>query len=301
MAEISARIPRRKNPYGLHVDVTEPAFEEEPKEPTNSSQDPTAGGRTRSFHSAIGADGLFSGGPLFTSLVDVALVMLVNVAVLAGELDVVKCSFSMFGNGVVGLFFVFGLRGSEQSVGGFVVALDGVESRTQDSFGDVVRAIVHPVSEVRQFSVVFIARTEDVEVRPNSMWPSGNMHMCTTDNAINVKEANALGPGAIVLQAACEGSTTLERDNLDPHAALTIATCVMAVNFLSGRLCPHILIVHCQSWPDKVVGAVCIGSFSTTAVLSHWTRTAESNRIVFQVFELAPSPAALDDDPILRE
>jgi hypothetical protein len=63
---------------------------------------------------------------LFTSLVDVALVMLVNVAVLAGELDVVKCRFSMFVNGVVGLFFVCGLHGSEQSVGGFVVALDGV-------------------------------------------------------------------------------------------------------------------------------------------------------------------------------
>jgi hypothetical protein len=78
--------------------------------------------------------GLFSGGPLFTSLVDVA--------VLAKELDVVKCSFSMFGNRVVGLFFVCGLRGSEQSVGGFVVALDGVQSSTQGSFGDVVRSIV---------------------------------------------------------------------------------------------------------------------------------------------------------------
>jgi hypothetical protein len=112
------------------------------------------------------------------------------------------------------------------------------------------------------------------------MWPSGNIHMCTTDNAVNVKEANALGPGAIVLQAACEGPTTLERDNLNPHAALTIATCVTAVNFLSGRPRPHFPIVHCQSWPDKVVEAVRIGSFSTTAVLSHWTRTAESNRIV---------------------
>ncbi|OQE24063.1 hypothetical protein PENFLA_c010G10901 [Penicillium flavigenum] len=78
--------------------------------------------------------------------------------------------------------------------------------------------------------------------RLGSRWP---IHMCTTDNAVNVKEANALGPGAIVLQTACEGSTIIECDNLDPHAALTIATCVMAMNFLSGRPRPHFPIVHC--------------------------------------------------------
>ncbi|KAJ6178863.1 hypothetical protein N7519_009324 [Penicillium mononematosum] len=94
--------------------------------------------------------------------------------------------------------------------------------------------------------------------RLGSRSPSGNVHMCTTDNAINVKKANALGPGAIVLQAACEGSTTLECDNLDPHASLTIATCVMAVDFLSGQPRPHFLIVHCQPWPDEVVRTVCM-------------------------------------------
>ncbi|CAP85670.1 hypothetical protein PCH_Pc20g03410 [Penicillium rubens Wisconsin 54-1255] len=75
-------------------------------------------------------------------------------------------------------------------------------------------------------------------------------NVCTTDNAINVKEANAHGPGAIVLQAACEDLPP----SLDAHAALTIATCVVAVNFLSG-------------------------SFSTTAALIRWSRTAENNRI----------------------
>ncbi|KAJ5252014.1 hypothetical protein N7489_002424 [Penicillium chrysogenum] len=36
-------------------------------------------------------------------------------------------------------------------------------------------------------------------------------NVCTTDNAINVKEANAHGPGAIVLQAACEDLPPITR------------------------------------------------------------------------------------------
>jgi hypothetical protein len=66
-------------------------------------------------------------------------------------------------------------------------------------------------------------------------------NVCTTDNAINVKEANAHGPGAIVLQAACEDLPP----SLDAHAALTIATCVVAVNFLSGQPRPHFPTIHC--------------------------------------------------------